>query len=46
MGDTGNRVVSNFKKYRYLLSQLVIKDIVDDYYLRVKNAIKQNFSLK
>ena len=27
MGDTGNRVVSNFKKYRYLLSQLVIKDI-------------------
>ncbi len=27
MGNTGNRVVNNFKKYRYLLSQLIIKDI-------------------
>lgn len=27
MGDTGNRVLSNFKKYKYLLSQLIIKDI-------------------
>lgn len=27
MGKTGIRVISNFKKYRYLLTQLVIKDI-------------------